>query len=65
MLRNLDKLVWREAQPGLARMTREGHRFNVFEPEDDSALNTHNDVTFPAMNSVLLDRLVSFGSESG
>lgn len=30
MLRNLDQLVWREAQTELARMAREGHGFNVF-----------------------------------
>jgi hypothetical protein len=42
MLGNLDRLVWREAQPGLARMAREGHGFNVFQPEDDPALNGHS-----------------------
>jgi hypothetical protein len=47
-LGNLDKLVWREAQPGLARMAREGHGFNVFESENDPALNSHNNVTLRA-----------------
>ena len=61
MLGNLDKLVWREAQPGLARMAREGHGFNVFQSENDPALNGHNNVTLCAMDSVLLDRLVSLG----
>ena len=61
MLGNLDKLVWREAQPGLARMAREGHGFNVFQSENDPALNGHNNVTLCAMDSVLLDRLVSVG----
>jgi hypothetical protein len=45
MLGNLDKLVWRETQSGLARMAREGHGFNVFQPENDPALNGHNNVT--------------------
>jgi hypothetical protein len=54
MLGNLDKLVRREAQPGLARMAREGHGFNVSQSENDPALNGHNDVTLRAMDSVLL-----------
>ena len=45
MLGNLDKLVWREAQPGLARMAREGHGFNVFQSENDPALNGHINVS--------------------
>ena len=61
MLGNLDKLVWSEAQPGLARMAREGHGFNVFQPENDPALDGHNNVTLRAMDSVLLDQLVSLG----
>ena len=63
MLGNLDQLVWREAQPGPARVAREGHGFDVFESEDDPALNAHNNVTLDAMDAVLLDRLVSLGSE--
>jgi hypothetical protein len=61
MLGNLDKLVWREAQPGLARMAREGHGFNVSQSENDPALNGHNKITLRAIDSVLLDRLVSLG----
>jgi hypothetical protein len=61
MLGNLDKLVWREAQPGLARMAREGHGFNVSQSENDPALNGHNNVTLRAIDSVLLDCLVSLG----
>jgi len=49
MLGNLDYLVWREAQPGLARMAREGHRFNGIQSENDPALNGHNKVTLCAM----------------
>jgi hypothetical protein len=45
MLGNLDNLIWREAQPGLARMAREGHGFNVFQPENDPALNGHINVS--------------------
>jgi hypothetical protein len=56
MLGNLDHLVWREAQPGLARMAREGHGFNVFQSENDPALNAHNTLTLRAMDSVLLDQ---------
>ena len=48
MLGNLDELVWREAQPGLARMAREGHGFDVFQPENDSALDGHDNVTLRA-----------------
>jgi hypothetical protein len=48
MLGNLDRLVWREAQPELARMAREGHGFNVFQSENDPALNGHNNVTLRA-----------------
>jgi hypothetical protein len=29
-------------------MAREGHGFNVFQPENDPALNGHNDVTLRA-----------------
>jgi hypothetical protein len=65
MLRNLDQLVWREAQPGLARMAREGHGFDVFESENDPAFNAHNNVTLHGMDAILLVRLVSFGSQSG
>jgi hypothetical protein len=65
MLRNLDQLVWREAQPGLACVACEGHGFDVFESEDDPALNAHKNVTLHAMDAVLLDQPVSFGSESG
>src|ERR1700674_5717049 len=45
MLGNLDNLVWREAHPGLARTAREGHGLNVRQPENDPALNVHNNVT--------------------
>jgi hypothetical protein len=48
LLGNLEKLVWREAQPGLARMAREGHGFNVFQSENDPALNAHNSITLRA-----------------
>ena len=61
MLGNLDKLVWREAQPGLARMARERHGFNVFQSENDPALNGHNNATLCAMDLAFLDRLVSLG----
>jgi hypothetical protein len=60
MLGNLDQIVWREAQPRLARMACEGHGFNVFESENDPAFDAHNNVTLHAMDAVLLDRLVSF-----
>jgi hypothetical protein len=59
MLGNLNKLVWREAQPGLARMAREGHGSNGIQSENDPALNGHNSLTLRAMDSVLLDQLVS------
>src|SRR5258708_10740558 len=61
MLGNLDKLVWREAQPGIARMVRERHGFNVFQSENDPALNGHNHVTLCAIDLVFLDQLVSLG----
>ena len=44
-------------------MACKGHGFDVFESEDDPALNAHNNVTLDAMDAVLLDRLVSLGSE--
>ncbi len=59
MLGNLDKLIWREAQPGLARNAREGHRSNGIQSENDPALNGHNKFTLRAMDSVLLNQLVS------
>jgi len=65
MLRNLDQLVRREAQPGFARMACKGHGFDVFESENDPAFNAHNKVTLHAMDAVPLDQPVSFGSESG
>ena len=48
MLGNLDKLVWRETQPALARMALEGHCFNVFQSENDPALSSHNNITLHA-----------------
>jgi hypothetical protein len=54
MLGNLDKLVRREAQPGFARMAREGHGPDGFQSENDPALNGHDNVTLGAMDSVLL-----------
>jgi hypothetical protein len=48
MLGNLDDLVRREAQPGLARMAREGHGFNVFQSENDPTLSGHKNVTLRA-----------------
>ena len=48
MLGNLDKRVRREAQPGLARMAREGHGFNVFQSENDPVLSGHSNVTLRA-----------------
>jgi hypothetical protein len=62
MLRNLDKLVWREAQPRLARMARESHSFNVFQSENDPALNGHKNVTLRAMGSVLTAQESARGS---
>jgi len=59
MLGNLDYLVRREAQPGLARIAREGHRFNGIQSKNDSALNGHNKVTLCAMDLVLLNQLAS------
>lgn len=53
MLRNLDQLVWREAQPGLARIAREGHGFDVFQPENNPALNGHNNVTLLAARGTI------------
>ena len=42
-------------------MAREGHGFNVFQSENDPALNGHKNVTLLAMDSVLFDQLVSLG----
>jgi hypothetical protein len=41
MLGNLDYLVRGEAQSGLARVARERHGFDVFQAENDPALNGH------------------------
>jgi len=62
MLRDLEKLVWRETQPGLARRARKGHGFNVFQCENDPALSAHNNVTLRAATAANQNELTQ---ESG
>jgi hypothetical protein len=63
MLGNLDELVGREAQPGLACMAREGHGFDVFQSENDPALNAHNHATLHATGSPSLINSFLWGPE--